>query len=250
MKVISISIQKGGSAKTTTVQAMAEILARDYGKKVLCIDTDPQASLTQAAGIDPAEIENNLYDALKGDKDVNDAIYSVGYYDIIPSSILLSSASQTFTQPGKEYLLKEKISEIKSKYDYCLIDTPPALSIMTIMAWTASSAGTIIPLEPSKFALMGMEQLEDNIKLVKKYYNEKLKIIGILVIKYKGQTNLNRVILENIPTVAKKMETKIFKTQIRESVRIGELQLMGKAITDEKSNASDDYKAFIKELEG
>ena len=247
MRIITVNIQKGGSAKTTTVQASAEILSKKYNKRILCIDTDPQCNLTSASGIDPADCEIDLSDVLKGEANINHAIIHSKYYDIIPSSILLASADSMFTSIGKEHLLKEKLHELQETYDYILIDTAPALSLLNVMALTAAT-DVIVPLEPSRFAMQGMNQLNESIKLTRSYFNQNLNILGLLLIKYKGHTNLNRTVLDNIPHVAAQMETKVFNTQIRESIRIGECQLLGTPITDEKSNATEDYENFVKEL--
>jgi len=135
-KVFSVSNQKGGVGKTTTTGAIAAGL-KLKGFKVLCVDLDPQSNLSFSAG---AETEDcpTIYDVLKGEAKTSFSIQKTPSFDIIASNILLSGIELEFTQTGREYLLKEALSSIKNKYDYIFIDTPPALSILTVNAFTAS----------------------------------------------------------------------------------------------------------------
>lgn len=246
MKVITVNIQKGGTAKSTTVQATAEILSKVHKKKVLVIDMDAQRNLSTASGVAP-DAEPNIFTVLKGDDEIESAIYESKYYDVIPAGIGLAAAEATFTSIGKENLLKERLGALEGKYDFVLIDTAPSLSLLNVMSMTAAT-DILVPLEASAFSIQGMTQLYESISLTKTYFNKDLNILGLLLTKYKKNTNLNKTVLENIPLIAKNMETIVFKTQIRESVRIGENQLMQKPLIDDKSNAMDDYKAFVKEL--
>lgn len=246
MKIITVNIQKGGTAKSTTVQATAEILSKDYGKKVLCIDMDAQRNLSTASGISKAA-SPNLFDLLKGECTPTEAIYSTKYYDIIPAGVGLAAADQSFTQIGKEMLLKERLSSIKDNYDFILIDTAPSLSLLNVMSMTAAT-DILVPLEATAFSVQGMAQLFESISLTRTYFNKDLNVLGLLLTKYKRNTNLNKTVLANIPSIAKNCGTIVFNTQIRESIRIGECQLKSKPLIDEKSNAMDDYREFVKEL--
>ena len=155
-----------------------------------------------------------------------------------------------FTQVGKEHLLENKLKEIKEDFDFILLDNCPALNLLNIMALTAvsSNGGVIIPLEPSRFCLTGLEQLVNHMKLIKQYYNNNLKILGLLVVRFKSNTNLNKTILNNLPNIAINYDTNLFKTCIRNSIKIPENQLLGIPISDDKSNALTDYENFVNEL--
>lgn len=188
MKIISVNIQKGGSGKTTTVQALAELLSKEYGKKVLCIDSDPQCNLSSVSGVDLMNCqEHNLYTLLREESTLEECIIHVKYYDIIPGSLLLSYADTEFNRTGKEYFLKERLEN--AAYDYILIDTPPALGLLNIMSLTASTQ-IIIPTECSYLSMIGLNQLHETIETVRKYSNKELRISGILMIKYSPRTTL------------------------------------------------------------
>lgn len=247
-KVICVNIQKGGCGKTTTVQALGEMLSKRG--KILSIDTDPQCNLTTASGINSADLEHTLYELLKKECTIEQAIIKSKYYDIIPGSLMLCSADSEFTKTGKEFLLKERLAPIREQYDFILIDTPPALNTLNIMSLTAADY-TLIPLEPSDFALQGIAQLYDAIKTVKQYCNQNLDILGLLLVMYNDRTNLNKSVLEGIKEMADSMETVVFKTKIRECVKIKEAQLQQLSLKDWKykdNKAILDYKEFSEEL--
>lgn len=248
MEIISVNIQKGGSGKTTTVQALAELLSRDYGKKVLCIDSDPQCNLSTVSGIDLMECQDhNLYTLLKEESTLNQCILHTKYYDIIPGSLLLSYADTEFNRTGKEYFLKERLEN--AHYDYILIDTPPALGLLNIMSLTASSQ-IIIPTECSYLSMIGLKQLYETIETVRKYSNKELHISGILMIKYSPRTNLNISIADGLLQMADNMNTKIFDSKIRETVKIKEAQSQQVPLLDwdSKCSAVSDYRNFVSEL--
>ncbi len=189
MEIISAHITKGGCGKTTTVQALAEILGKEYGKRVLCCDTDPQCNLTTVSGINIMDCQqHNLYTLLKGQSTPADCIIKTKYYDVIPSSLLLAYADVEFNVLGREYLLKERLESLN--YDVILIDTPPSLGLLNIMSLTASNK-VIIPTECSYLAMVGLEQLFNTIQSVCKHSNKDLTILGILLVKYNSRTNLN-----------------------------------------------------------
>ena len=180
--IISVNITKGGCGKTTTVQALAEIFGKIYGKKVLCCDTDPQCNLTTVSGVNIMDCQkNNLYTLLKNQSTPSECIVKTKYYDIIPSSLLLAYADVEFNVLGREFILKEKLEPLD--YDIILIDTPPALGLLNIMSLTASDK-LIIPTECSYLAMIGLDQLFDTIQSVRKHSNTTLDLLGILLVKY------------------------------------------------------------------
>lgn len=248
MEIISVNITKGGCGKTTTVQMLGEILSKQYGKKVLCIDTDPQCNLTTVSGIDLMKCqEHNLYTLLKEESSLNDCIVKSTYYDLIPGSLLLAYADTEFNQLGREYILKERIEA--AKYDVILIDTPPSLGLLNIMSLTASTK-IIIPTECSYLAMVGLDQLSNTIESVRKHSNTQLEIAGILLIKYNSRANLNNAVLSGLEKMALKMNTKVFTNKIRETVKVREAQSQQEPLIDWDMSCSavTDYVEFTKEL--
>lgn len=247
MEIISTHITKGGCGKTTTVQALAEILGKEYGKRVLCCDTDPQCNLTTVSGINIMDCQqHNLYTLLKGQSTPADCIIKTKYYDVIPSSLLLAYADVEFNVLGREYLLKERLESLN--YDVILIDTPPSLGLLNIMSLTASNK-VIIPTECSYLAMVGLEQLFNTIQSVCKHSNKDLTILGILLVKYNSRTNLNVAILRSLENVATQMHTHVFNSKIRETVKIREAQSQQCPILDwdPSCSAVSDYLNFAKE---
>ena len=248
MQIISVNITKGGCGKTTTVQMLGEILGRDYGKKVLCIDTDPQCNLTTVSGIDLMECQDhNLYTLLKEESSLEQCIVKSTYYDVIPGSLLLAYADTEFNKLGREFLLKERIEN--APYDVVLIDTPPSLGLLNIMSLTASTQ-IIIPTESSYLAMIGLNQLSDTIESVRRHSNKELVISGILLIKYNSRANLNAAVLNGLEQMAEQLDTKVFDTKIRETIKIREAQSQQMPLLDWDSTCSavSDYLEFAKEV--
>ena len=248
MEIISVNITKGGCGKTTTVQMLGEILNKEYGKRILCIDTDPQCNLTTVSGINLMDCQkHNLYTLLKEESTLEECITKSKYYDIIPGSLLLAYADTEFNQLGREYLLKERIEN--ADYDVILIDTPPSLGLLNIMSLTASTK-IIIPTECSYLAMIGLNQLSNTITSVRKHSNKELQISGILVIKYNSRTNINYVVLNGLKKMAEQIDTKIFDSKIRETVKIKEAQSQQEPILDWDSSCSAvlDYLDFTKDF--
>lgn len=248
LEIISVNITKGGCGKTTTVQMLGEILSKHYKKRVLCLDTDPQCNLTTISGVDLMECQDhNLYTLLKEECSLEDCIVHSKYYDIVPGSLLLAYADTEFNQLGREYFLKEKIE--KANYDVILIDTPPSLGLLNIMSLTASTK-IIIPTECSYLAMIGLDQLSNTIESVRKHSNKDLEILGILLIKYNARANITQAVLHGLEKMASKIDTKIFDSKIRETVKIKEAQSQQEPILDWDSSCSAviDYLNFTKDI--
>nr|WP_312577335.1 AAA family ATPase [Sedimentibacter sp.] len=246
-KVISISNQKGGVGKTTTTGAIAAGF-KIKGYKVLCVDLDSQSNLSFSTG---AETEDcpTIYEVLKNEVKTSFSIQRTESFDIITSNILLSGIELEFTQTGREFLLKEALSSVKDKYDYIFIDTPPALSILTVNAFTASDY-IIIPMLSDIFSLQGIAQLSETIKRVKTYCNPDLKIEGILLTKYNKRTILSKEIRGTAELIAKELGTSLYKTTIRSSVAVMEAQTSQQNIHKyaPKNGATEDYVDLVNEL--
>lgn len=166
--IITITNQKGGVGKTTTSSALMDGL-QSRGARVLGVDLDPQGSLGFCLGLD---IENcaTVYDVLKGTAGIHDVIMKSDCGDILPSNILLSAAELEFNRPGREFLLKNALAEVEEEYDYIIIDTPPALNVLTVNAYVAAD-GLVIPMAPEILSLLGVSQIRETIDTVRRCYN-------------------------------------------------------------------------------
>lgn len=246
-RVISISNQKGGVGKTTTVCSLAAGLKKK-GFRVLMIDLDPQGNLGFSVG---AETETcaTIYDVLKGDVKTQFAIQKSDTADIIISSILLSGIELEFTNTGREYLLKEALKPILGLYDYIILDTPPALGIITINAFTASNT-IVVPMLSDIFSLQGIAKLYETVERVKKYCNPSLTISGILLTKFNPRTLLSREIRGTAELIAQDLNIPLFNSYIRSSVVVSEAQSIQQNILDysPKNNIAKDYLKFTDEL--
>lgn len=247
-KVITITCQKGGVAKTTTALALASGLY-SRGKKILLIDTDPQSNTSYTLGIDLLNVPT-LYEVLRKEKTVSDVIFPVRMgFDVIPGSLSLALADMEFSQTGREYLLRESLTEIQEEYDYIVIDTPPSLGILTMNALTASNY-VIVPVQADVYSLQGIGQLSQTMQTVKRYCNPGLTIAGILITRYNSRAVLSKDMAAMLDDTAKALNTRLFKTKIRECIAIKEAQAQQMDIFTyaPKSNAAKDYDNMIEEL--
>lgn len=245
-KTIAVINQKGGVGKSTTALAIGQGLLLK-GFKVLFIDLDAQGSLSYALGA-----ESKGYGAmgvLERPETARAEIQSFSNGDIIASSPALSGADLVLSGVGAEYKLKEALEALKKEYDYIIIDTPPTLNILTINALTAST-GAIIPAHADIFSLQGIAQLYSTIESVRKYTNKSLSIMGIVLTRYNKRTVISRDITEGLKETAETINTKVYKTTIRECTALKEAQAMQESIYSyaPKSNAVADYKALVEEI--
>ena len=245
-KIMAVINQKGGVGKSTTAEALlAGLLLKGYS--CLAIDLDAQGNLSYTVG---AKKEGaTVLGVLTGDIKAKEAIQHLPSGDIIAANNALAGADAFINTTGKEYRLKEALDELKGIYQYIIIDTPPALGILTVNALTACHS-VIIPSQADIYSLQGIEQLAETIKPVKKYCNPNIYIDGILLTRYNGRSVLSREVAEIATRLAKKLNTKVFKTTIREAVAIKEAQISQKSIFEysPKSKVADDYKSLLNEL--
>lgn len=246
-KVISIANQKGGVGKTTTSVNISTILAKK-GKKVLLIDTDPQGNATSGLGIEK-NFENSVYDVIIGDIKVEDAIIEteIKNLKVCPSNINLAGAEvELVSMISREYRLKEKLEEVKEKFDYIIIDCPPSLGLITLNAFTSSNS-VLIPVQCEYYALEGLGQLINTIELVKKHLNKELEIEGAVLTMYDARTNLSNQVVKEVKNY---FGEKVYKTVIPRNVRLSEAPSFGMPITiyDPRSKGAKCYDKLVKEI--
>jgi chromosome partitioning protein len=241
--VISLLNHKGGVGKTTSAINIGAGLV-ELGKRVLLIDLDPQANLTISLGI-PRQ-KQTIYEALRGEGDLLPYTHKKNL-DIITSSLDLSGAEmELINEAGREYILRELLSQISDDYDYILIDCPPSLGLLTLNALT-SSQWVIIPLQTEFLAVQGLAKIKQVIDKVKFRLNKNLEIGGVIPTMYDSRRVLNRDVVD---TIHRYFGEKVFKTYIRENVALAEAPAQRKDIFDysPKSSGAIDYLDACKEL--
>ena len=248
MKIFCVANQKGGIGKTTTATALASILAKK--NKVLLIDADPQgnSSDTYRAKI---KDQATLFDVILDSDPIplKDAIQTTEIGDIVASDPLLKEADRRFPKDGNEYfILDDAIKGLKG-YDYVVIDTAPADNLLLKNCLNASNY-VIIPVTPDRYGIQGLADLNQTISAQKQRNNPNLKIAGLLLVKYKANTNLAKGVKEALEGVAKDMKTKVFNTTIRESVKAQNAQAFRTTLINyaPKSTTAQDYLQFVDEL--
>ena len=242
-KVISVANHKGGIGKTTsTINIGAALVA--LGKRVLLIDLDPQANLTQSLGVTNPEM--TIYDNLRGEKVVCPIKVKKGFY-VIPSSLDLSAAEiELSSEPGREYILKDIISRISTKFDYVLIDCPPSLGLLTINSLTCSDS-VYIPLAAEYLPLRGLAKLNEVIEKIKSRLNPKLEIASVFLTKYDQRKILNRDVAESVKDF---FGEKLMETRISDNIALAEAPCHGKDIFlyNKKCKGAEDYENLCAEL--
>lgn len=247
--IIAITNQKGGVGKTTTAAALLSSLAR-RGARVLGVDLDPQGSLGFSLGLDIEQC-TTIYDVFRGAAEPEEAITKSETCDVLASNILLSGAELEFNRPGREYLLKTALAHLEERYDYIIVDTPPALNLLTVNAYVAADS-LIIPMAPEVLSLLGVAQIKETIESVRSYYNPRLQVLGILLNRYSARFNLNREVLEMAGQIAAQLETQVFDAKIRGSVAAAEAPAHGVSVVDyaPRSNPARDFEALCDEIAG
>jgi chromosome partitioning protein len=247
-KIISIANQKGGVGKTTTSVNLSASLSH-LGKKILLVDTDPQGNATSGVGVNKADVDYCIYNVLVEDFQASEVIVPtpLSNLDIIPATIQLAGAEiELVPTISREIRLKKALDEVKDQYDYILIDCPPSLGLLTLNALTSSDT-VIIPVQCEYYALEGLSQLLNTIRLVQKHLNKDLMIEGVLLTMLDARTNLG---IEVTAEVKKYFQDTVYKTIIPRTVRLGEAPSHGEPIIayDPKSKGAEVYLELAKEV--
>ena len=251
-KVICVTNQKGGVGKTTTAVNLCYYLAKDK-KRTLLVDFDPQGNATSGLGLDkndPQKLGVTMTEVIMGAAEMQNCIRSTKYknYDLAPTTPELANAEVEITNMDKKFVrLKNAVVSIKEKYDFIVIDLPPSLSILTINGMIASDY-LLLPVQTEFYALEGVAQLLETIKLVKKQANPNLKLLGVLATMYDKRTSLSTQVFKEIQKYFKDLT---FKTTIPRNVRVAEAPSHGVPVGDydKFSRGAKAYKDFTKELE-
>ena len=248
-QIITVTNQKGGVGKTTPAAALVCGL-HQRGAKVLGLDLDPQGNLGFNLGLDIGT-GSTIYDVIKGSCSIEDAIVPSDYGDVLPSDIMLSAAEVEFTMPRREFLLYEQLAAVRSQYDFIIIDTPPALNVLTVNAYVASD-GLIVPMEAEVLSLVGITQLQETIETVRSTFNPHLKVLGILLNKFNPRLTLSRDILELAEEVARQLDSQVFPSKIRRGVGVAMAPAHGQTVLTfrPRSRPAQDFQDMVDMVAG
>lgn len=247
-KIISVANQKGGVGKTTTAINLAASLAA-IEHSTLLIDIDPQSNSTSGLGIDSKSVENSIYELMVGSVKPDEAILSTDlpYLDLVPSHINLVGAEiEMVDNSQREGVLRDAIKGLEEQYDFIIIDCPPSLGLLTINALTASHS-VLIPVQCEYFALEGLGQLLNTIKIVLQHLNPNLDIEGVILTMYDTRTRLSNQVADE---VRRYFDDRVFETVIARNIRLAEAPSFGKPVIlyDSISIGSKSYLALAREL--
>jgi len=247
-KIIAIANQKGGVGKTTTAVNLSSCLAVK-GKKVLIIDIDPQGNTTSGLGIDKTRIEKSIYDVIINDVPISETYIETKVKNLVlsPSNIQLAGAEvELVSVISRETRLKYALQDIKDDFHYIIIDCPPSLGLITVNALTAADT-ILVPIQCEYYALEGLSQLMNTVKLVQKHLNPDLKVEGVVLTMFDARTNLSIQVVEE---VKKYFGNKVYRTIIPRNVRLSEAPSYGLPIIlyDSKSKGAECYMDLADEV--
>lgn len=247
-RIIAIANQKGGVGKTTTSVNLSACLA-EAGKKVLLVDLDPQGNTTSGLGIDKNELDKTVYEIIGGEIDIKEGIIDDLFENLslLPANRNLSGAEiELITTENMQYIVKEKLGQIREEYDYIILDCPPALGMLTVNAMTAADS-VLVPIQCEFYALDGLSQLLYTIELIQKNLNPELYMEGVVFTMYDARTNLSLQVVENVKD---NLTHNIYKTIIPRNVRLAEAPSHGLPINlyDTKSTGAESYRLLAEEV--
>jgi chromosome partitioning protein len=244
-RVIVFANQKGGVAKTTTTLNLA-VAFKEQGHRVLVVDLDPQGNLTMSQGMNPDAIERSMFDVLVHRLPISEIIHQ-SEVDVAVSSIDLAGAELALSSMiGRERALEKALLEVRDKYDFIMIDTPPSLGLLTINAFVAAT-GVIVPVQCEYLSLRGLVQLENTLAMVRENLNPDVKIEGILPTMFDRRTLHSR---EAVEILEENFGDLVYKTRIRKTVRYAEAPVKGQSVLkyDPNGTAAEAYRELAKEV--
>ena len=245
-KIIAVVNQKGGVGKTTTAVNLTAAL-HDLGPKVLLCDFDPQANATSGLGVDKRKIKYSIYDVTINGVSLEDAVIHTKHGDVLPSAADLAGATvELISSQHREHQLEKAIHMAKSMYDIIFIDCPPSLELLTLNALVASD-GILIPVQCEYYALEGLSDLMNTLRMVKRKLNPRLEIFGVALTMFDGRTNFSTQVAQE---VRKHFPGKVFSTVIPRNVRLAEAPSHGLPVTayDKFSRGAKAYKEMAEEI--
>ena len=247
-RIIAVANQKGGVGKTTTATNLSACLA-EKGKKVLAVDIDPQGNMSSGLGIDKNELESTVYEMILGEASLEEAIQKdvLENLSLLPSNVNLAGAEiELIGIEDKEFILRNKINEVRDDYDFIIIDCPPSLNTLTVNAMTTADT-VLVPIQCEYFALEGLSQLIHTIQLVQDRLNPDLEIEGVVFTMYDARTNLSLQVVENVKD---NLKQNVYKSIIPRNVRLAEAPSHGLPITlyDTRSAGAEAYRDLADEV--
>ena len=247
-KIMAVVTQKGGVGKTTSAVNLASCLG-EMGKKCLLVDIDPQGNATSGVGVDKRQVARSTYDLLTGQADGTTAVLQTPFENlwIIPASVALAGAEIEMVDiPHREKRLKAALAPCRERFDFVIIDCPPALGLLTLNALVAADT-FLIPAQPEYYALEGLSQLIATVRQVKRIYNSTLELEGVLFTMYDGRTNLTQQV---VAEVKKFFPRRVYGTVIPRAVRLAEAPSFGRPINyyDKGGKGAKAYMELAKEI--
>ena len=245
-KIIAVVNQKGGVGKTTTAVNLTAAL-KDLGKRVLLCDFDPQANATSGLGVDKRKLHNSVYDVVVNDIPVRDAIVTTKFGDVLPATADLAGAGvELIAMENPNMRLKNALRQVEGEYDVIFIDCPPSLEMLTLNALAAAD-GILVPVQCEYYALEGLTDLMNTLRLVKKRINPNLEIFGVALTMFDGRTNFSTQVAQE---VRRHFPGKVFASVIPRNVRLAEAPSHGLPVTvyDRLSRGAAAYRSMAEEI--